>query len=102
MIRRPPRSTLFPYTTLFRSWELDDNTIRQLCHATATRAAAARDERSTAVAFTAAPGDLELQIDAGEVNTPEGWRDVKVAVFARRARGAPTTATLTSRQPSGV
>src|SRR5437773_7563712 len=23
MIRRPPRSTLFPYTTLFRSWFLD-------------------------------------------------------------------------------
>ena len=23
MIRRPPRSTLFPYTTLFRSWEKD-------------------------------------------------------------------------------
>src|SRR5258708_24344978 len=22
MIRRPPRSTLFPYTTLFRSWNL--------------------------------------------------------------------------------
>src|SRR5688572_27019930 len=25
MIRRPPRSTLFPYTTLFRSQELDDD-----------------------------------------------------------------------------
>src|SRR3712207_8704821 len=24
MIRRPPRSTLFPYTTLFRSGEVDD------------------------------------------------------------------------------
>src|SRR5258708_27123630 len=24
MIRRPPRSTLFPYTTLFRSLSLDD------------------------------------------------------------------------------
>src|SRR3712207_8949461 len=24
MIRRPPRSTLFPYTTLFRSWNPDD------------------------------------------------------------------------------
>src|SRR2546422_1330540 len=24
MIRRPPRSTLFPYTTLFRSHEADD------------------------------------------------------------------------------
>src|SRR2546430_8942038 len=23
MIRRPPRSTLFPYTTLFRSWPKD-------------------------------------------------------------------------------
>src|SRR3712207_9323788 len=23
MIRRPPRSTLFPYTTLFRSWDED-------------------------------------------------------------------------------
>src|SRR2546426_8140812 len=26
MIRRPPRSTLFPYTTLFRSWGTDDPT----------------------------------------------------------------------------
>src|SRR2546430_7023146 len=26
MIRRPPRSTLFPYTTLFRSW---DNIARE-------------------------------------------------------------------------
>src|SRR2546422_7990706 len=26
MIRRPPRSTLFPYTTLFRSWE-NENAI---------------------------------------------------------------------------
>src|SRR5258707_5698391 len=25
MIRRPPRSTLFPYTTLFRSYEFADN-----------------------------------------------------------------------------
>src|SRR2546426_6805176 len=24
MIRRPPRSTLFPYTTLFRSWRSDE------------------------------------------------------------------------------
>src|SRR5256885_7449503 len=30
MLRRPPRSTLFPYTTLFRSW---------LAHATSSRRA---------------------------------------------------------------
>src|SRR3712207_8127108 len=28
MIRRPPRSTLFPYTTLFRSNEMDDFTSK--------------------------------------------------------------------------
>src|SRR3712207_6879673 len=30
MIRRPPRSTLFPYTTLFRSWHEPDQEIRGL------------------------------------------------------------------------
>src|SRR5689334_24183253 len=39
MIRRPPRSTLFPYTTLFRSltttsyplWTLDQDAVTRLC-----------------------------------------------------------------------
>src|SRR2546430_3165369 len=30
MIRRPPRSTLFPYTTLFRSW-LSSSLLSVLC-----------------------------------------------------------------------
>src|SRR2546422_4334963 len=30
MIRRPPRSTLFPYTTLFRSRDLDGRCGRQM------------------------------------------------------------------------
>src|SRR2546427_9467612 len=30
MIRRPPRSTLFPYTTLFRSWKVQGNPRRRL------------------------------------------------------------------------
>src|SRR5256885_12039326 len=30
MIRRPPRSTLFPYTTLFRSHEQDQRKIQEL------------------------------------------------------------------------
>src|SRR3712207_8547356 len=38
MIRRPPRSTLFPYTTLFRS-ELTDQLVRR-----ATRAGLAPDD----------------------------------------------------------
>jgi hypothetical protein len=73
-------------------WELDDNTIRRLCHAAAGAASNSREERATADAFSQAEGDFELQIDAGKVNTFEGWRDVKVAVFDRRKRGEPTTA----------
>src|SRR3712207_8369841 len=30
MIRRPPRSTLFPYTTLFRSHDLQTEVVRQI------------------------------------------------------------------------
>ncbi len=73
-------------------WKLDDNTIRQLCHATAAAAAAGREERATAAAFAEVACDPELQIDAGKVNTHDGWRDVKVGVFACRERGVPTTA----------
>src|SRR4051794_41704148 len=32
MIRRPPKSTLFPYTTLFRSDRRFDDLARGLCH----------------------------------------------------------------------
>jgi hypothetical protein len=73
-------------------WGLDDETIRRLCHDTAATATATRPQRSTQATFAAAPGDREVQIDAGKVNTPEGWRDVKVAVFACRQRGEASTA----------
>src|SRR2546422_8956804 len=41
MIRRPPRSTLFPYTTLFRSLERDDSQSPQKNLSAPTRAGAA-------------------------------------------------------------
>src|SRR2546427_2230851 len=47
MIRRPPRSTLFPYTTLFRSpCEVHRRTAAPLGPAVFTRALALRRERS--------------------------------------------------------
>jgi hypothetical protein len=72
-------------------WDLDDEAIRRLTHAAAARATAARSGRPDAERFAAAAGAAEVQIDAGKVNTDTGWRDVKVAVFARRAAGEPTT-----------
>src|SRR5438105_12157348 len=36
MIRRPPRSTLFPYTTLFRSRSATDRRFRSCCRVGST------------------------------------------------------------------
>src|SRR5262249_11832360 len=79
-------------------WEREEEPIRRLCHAEAARATARREERATAAAFAAAAGDRELQIDAGKVNTQEGWRDVKAAVFACRERGQPAEAASWDRR----
>src|SRR5258707_5712466 len=51
MIRRPPRSTLFPYTTLFRSQkataEQAQGPIRALLHDAIMQQGADRDRKST-------------------------------------------------------
>src|SRR5258706_8970047 len=49
MIRRPPRSTLFPYTTLFRSLLLSDSTYSgaTFCYGDACYDRAARSEEHT-------------------------------------------------------
>src|SRR3954466_4662083 len=47
MIRRPPRSTLFPYTTLFRSRRRAIRTRRCGSRAAAGGSPAARDRKST-------------------------------------------------------
>jgi hypothetical protein len=74
-------------------WSIDAETLRRYTHAEAAVAAGGRAERTALPeAFAAASGEQELHIDAGKVNTPEGWRDVKVAVFACRPRGPAATA----------
>src|SRR6266849_7929765 len=45
MIRRPPRSTLFPYTTLFRSFSPEKNRTQHRAHSPAYRSE--RDRKST-------------------------------------------------------
>src|SRR5438874_8679897 len=49
MIRRPPRSTLFPYTTLFRSEGLEEilNRLRQLLLAAVVLGEEELDRKST-------------------------------------------------------
>src|SRR5258708_15444758 len=57
MIRRPPRSTLFPYTTLFRSYIMDVNAA-----AVAAAFRAARVRRMIH-GHTHRPGVHQLEID---------------------------------------
>jgi hypothetical protein len=74
-------------------WSIAAETLRRYCHQDAARARKCRAEhQALPQQFGGADGDRELHIDAGKVNTPDGWRDAKVAVFACRARGAPATA----------
>src|ERR1039458_1939597 len=47
MIRRPPRSTLFPYTTLFRSHEAASGDGREYLQTAEVTAAGARSEEHT-------------------------------------------------------
>ena len=57
-------------------WQVDDEVIRRTTHAQARRAARERPTRDDAAAFAAATGEVEVLMDAGKVNTRDGWRDV--------------------------
>src|SRR5687768_17818183 len=77
MIRRPPRSTLFPYTTLFRSYDQ-------------VRAAAA-----------AARGMMMMQMNAFAIPNPQnfdiGRAETRVIPDRPRARSEEHTSELQSR-----
>jgi hypothetical protein len=72
-------------------WELDDEVIRQLTHAAAARLTACRADLPSGERFVKAEGVVEVQIDAGKVNTTTGWRDVKVCATCKREPGEPTS-----------
>src|SRR2546421_1372468 len=71
MIRRPPRSTLFPYTTLFRSWKIRSGRW--------TRGSFARDRRWRGSERNEEPrrrrrgrrAGLELDLQRSEEHTSE-------------------------------
>src|SRR3712207_8625207 len=66
MIRRPPRSTLFPYTTLFRSEVVAEQHVAVGRHV--VEAVVVPDRRGR-------PGGVELQDPPGDVEAVEAIRD---------------------------
>src|SRR3989454_8598745 len=102
MIRRPPRSTLFPYTTLFRSaivtYALDAlvdgapwfHFVNLLWHAAASVAVAALTRRLLGVAAGLAAGPLfsAHPVDVGAGGQRGRGAGAVVGVFLRLAGGA--------------
>src|SRR2546422_11261952 len=93
MIRRPPRSTLFPYTTLFRSREVRLNDVAR--------------EAVELLAYELRTGNVEVVLDVTE-DLPTLWADahrlhqvlVNLIVNAQHAMRGVTSArrlTLTTR-----
>jgi hypothetical protein len=79
--------------TALAGWHVCAETIRKCCHQGAADARERRDELvGVPDLFGKAVGqDREAHIDAGKVNTPDGWRDIKLVVFACRERGESST-----------
>src|SRR2546422_10806844 len=78
MIRRPPRSTLFPYTTLFRS-QLVARTRARLAKAVAVRLAVPFDRRVEALAHV-----LQVALQRRRRNSegrPQGGKRNRLAVL---------------------
>jgi hypothetical protein len=69
-----------------------DNTIRAACqaHGGAMRDWQ-RDDPKAGEQFRSAGGDVEFQTDGTMVNTTAGWREMRLSIFAKRARGKPAS-----------
>src|SRR3712207_7638233 len=91
MIRRPPRSTLFPYTTLFRSG-VDPELLRSAAHLHARgfqleiRIDAYRDARAYAEALSARLRGGELGLDRKSTRLNSSHANISYAVFCLKKK----------------
>src|SRR3712207_7099461 len=84
MIRRPPRSTLFPYTTLFRSREGDD--------------AGALQDREGDGEVAGVLGQLRLtRLDRKSTRLNSSHANISYAVFCLKKKARPRRADLFRR-----
>ena len=70
-----------------------DQTIRTVCYEEAGLLADwLHADPAAGAGFAAAAGDIEFQTDGTLVNTWEGWREMRLGIFAKRQRGRPAAA----------
>jgi hypothetical protein len=69
-----------------------DNTVRKVCLGRAERVERWRQNDPAANrSFREAAGEAEFTTDGTSVNTTEGWKEMRVGVFAKRKAGEPAT-----------
>src|SRR5258708_28496197 len=71
MIRRPPRSTLFPYTTLFRSRQPDQDRARRLVPAGGRRSDVLRHDDVDAPRQRSASRSWRSEEHTSELQSPD-------------------------------
>src|SRR2546422_2058900 len=86
MIRRPPRSTLFPYTTLFRSRGAGPRPVRPLLRAARGQGSPASEGIAAAVPVRAEPPQLHGHRDrkSTRLNSSHGY--ISYAVFCLKKK----------------
>lgn len=74
-------------------WTTCPEIIREVCYRLSDQLRVQRQEDSPEIEpFLEANGTMEFQTDATKLNTTGGWRDMKIAVFAKREATDPATA----------
>src|SRR3712207_7355384 len=88
MIRRPPRSTLFPYTTLFRSPRHPDGEAERLRHG--------REFQAEDPLVVVQPGHLLGLVDRKSTRLNSSHANISYAVFCLKKKTITTKPRITS------
>src|SRR5438309_7895754 len=87
MIRRPPRSTLFPYTTLFRSLEILQELFQFFSHRDGCPFPGAESSRAPRVAESSAPtGRDRRDQDRKSTRLNSSHSSISYAVFCLKKK----------------
>src|SRR3712207_7863646 len=86
MIRRPPRSTLFPYTTLFRSAQLVEQRVPHEYRAADGKTVKTMGHRAGWDATFSAPKSVSLTADRKSTRLNSSHANISYAVFCLKKK----------------
>src|SRR2546426_6282464 len=86
MIRRPPRSTLFPYTTLFRSSFIPPRSQRELRDLTRHRTQLVEEKTRTANRIHKVLQDTNIKLDRKSTRLNSSHLVISYAVFCLKKK----------------